>query len=102
MLIPPQRAAHLVIFKISIRLCRSRSKKLNRMPLWFNLQLLLQRSRTQLTSFQNPQTLWTISSGHDVIHTPALLPVWGVIIANGDCHILSAQAQLHQMTMHLD
>ena len=28
----PQRALHLVIFKISIYLCRSRSEKLNRMP----------------------------------------------------------------------
>ena len=29
MLTPPQRAAHLVTFKISIHLCRSRSEKLN-------------------------------------------------------------------------
>ena len=29
-LTPPQRAAYLVVFKISIHLCRSRSEKLNR------------------------------------------------------------------------
>ena len=29
-LTPPQRASHLVMFKISIHLCRSRSEKLNR------------------------------------------------------------------------
>ena len=32
MLIPPQRAAHLVMFKISIYLSRSRFEKLDRMP----------------------------------------------------------------------
>ena len=31
MLTPPQRAAHLVMFKISIHLCRLRSENLNRM-----------------------------------------------------------------------
>ena len=30
-------------------------------------------------SFQNPQIPRTISSGHDVIHTPASPPVWGVL-----------------------
>ena len=61
-LTPSQRVAHLVMFKISIPLCRSRSEKLNRMS---------QRSNLQLLSFQNPLTLKTTSSGHDVIHTPA-------------------------------
>ena len=46
---------------------------------------------SQLQSFQNPQILWTISSGHDVIHTSASFPVKGFIITNGDCHILSAR-----------
>ena len=31
-------------------------------------------------SFQNPQILKTISSGHDIIHTPASFPVWGFIM----------------------
>ena len=32
MLTPPQRAAHFVMLKISIHLCRSRPEKLNRTP----------------------------------------------------------------------
>ena len=35
---------------------------------------------SQLTLFQNPQILRTISFGHDVIHTPAPFPVWGFIM----------------------
>ena len=79
----PQCAVHHVIFKISV--CRdpknpnyifqqSKSnslpqwQKLNRLPPWSNLN-------SQLTLFQNPQILRTISSGHDVIHTPAPFPV---------------------------
>ena len=36
--------------------------------------------QSQLTLFQNPQILRTISSRHDVIHTPASFPVWGFIM----------------------
>ena len=32
---------------------------------------------TSTDFFQNPQILKTISSGHDVIHTPAPFSVWG-------------------------
>ncbi len=39
---------------------------------------------SQLILFQNPQILRTISSGYDVIHTPAPFPVWGLIMSNGD------------------
>ena len=35
---------------------------------------------TSTDSFQNPQILRTISSGHDIIHTPAPFPFWGFII----------------------
>ena len=89
MLTPPQRAAHLVVFKISIHLCRSKSEKLNHTPQRKKNQLGPQRSNTQLssstvkiqlTSFQNPQVLKAISCGHDVIHTPAPFPVWGFIM----------------------
>ena len=41
--------------------------------------LLRSKSNSQLTLFQNPQILWAISSGHDVITTPALFPVWGLL-----------------------
>ena len=91
MLTPPQRVVPLVMIKISIHLCQSRSEKFNR-----NLNgrklYWLQWSNTQLTSFQNPQILRIISSGHDVIHTPAPFPVWGFIMSNGDCHTLCMQA----------
>ena len=45
-------------------------------------QLHLQRpkSNSQLTPFQNPQILRTISSWFDVIHTPTPFPVWGFIM----------------------
>ena len=102
MLNQPQRTAHLVMLKISIHLGWSRSEKLHLIPQWSKTQLCrLERSNTQLhlstvkiqlTSFQNPQILRTISSGHDVIHSLALFPVRGFIMTNGDCHILCARA----------
>ena len=36
-------------------------------------------STFQLTLFQNLQILRTIASGHDVIHTPAIFPIWGLL-----------------------
>ena len=77
MLASLQCVAHPVMFKISIHLCRSRSEKLNRMPQRSKTQLSSKRSNTQLRSFQNLQILRTISTGHDVIHTPVSFPVWG-------------------------
>ena len=76
----PQRAAHLVMFKISVckdpkNLTTSSTaqielsfqwQKLNSLPPWSNLNWL----------FQNPQILRTISSGHGVIHTPDPFSVW--------------------------
>ena len=47
-------------------------QKLNCLPPWSNLN-------SQLTLFQNPEILRTISSSHDVIHTPAPFPVWGLL-----------------------
>ena len=82
MLTLPQCAAHLAVFKISIAgpdlknwtSCLNSRKSDSR----------LQRSNTQLTSFQNPQILLTISSGYDVIHTPASFPakclLWQMVI----------------------
>ena len=43
-------------------------------------------------SFQNPQILWTISSGHDVIYILAAFFVRGFIMTNCDCHILCSRA----------
>ena len=47
--------------------------------------------------FQNPQILITLSSRHDVIHTPAPFPVWGFIMTyivyyDIYCHILCVRA----------
>ena len=45
----------------------------------WKLNCSFQQSNTQLLSFQNSQILRTIFSGHEVIHTPALFPVWGLL-----------------------
>ena len=42
--------------------------RLNYLPVWSTVN-------SQITLFQNLQILWTIASGHDVIHTPALFPM---------------------------
>ena len=68
MLTLPQCVAHLVMFKILIHLCRSKTQL---SPQWQNTQLTFSTVKIQLTSFQNPQILRTISSGRDVINTPA-------------------------------
>ena len=91
MLTPPhhQCAAHLVMFKISIHLHRSgpekltrrcNGRKLNCMPQWQKLNSLPPWSNLNWLFFQNPHILRTISSGDDVIHTPAPFPVWGFIM----------------------
>ena len=49
---------------------------------WQRTQLSAYMIQSQLStnSFQNPQIIRTISSGHDVIHTPVPFPVWGFIM----------------------
>ena len=54
-------------------------KKLNRYLQWLTSTVFSKSSNSQ-----------DISSGHDVLHTPAQFPVWGFIITDDDCHILSA------------
>ena len=85
-------AAHLVMIKISV--CRDPKtqvhlqwSKTNSMPQWQKTQLLCLHVRnsifwvqSQLLCFLNPQNYQPISSGHDVIHTPALSTVWGLLI----------------------
>ena len=67
-------------------------------------QLHLQRpkSNSQLTLFQNPQILRTISSGHDIIHTPAPFSVWGVIMTMVIIISFARKRKLHQLTVHLN
>ena len=66
--------------------------------LWLNGPI----STSQLTLFQNPQILRTISSGHDVIHTPAhfqsgvLLWQWWL------SYPLRMSVKLYLMTTHLN
>ena len=78
MLTPPQRAGHFVIFKISISACRDPKNWTSRLN-GSKLNYIFQQSNTQLMFFQNPQILRTITSGHDVIHTPATFSIWGLL-----------------------
>ena len=108
MLTPPQRGVHLVMSKISI----GRDPKNS--TTYFNgqdpipclngqNQTLASMIKSHVTLLENSQTLRALSSGHDVIHTPASLPVWEfimtmVIIVS----FLSESVKLHPMTMHLN
>ena len=92
LLTPPLRAAHLVVFKISV------GRDLKNLTTSFNgrrsnslLNGPISLTKYKLSVCQNPQNLRTISSGHDVIHTLAPLPVCGFIMTNGDSHILCAR-----------
>ena len=96
----PQRAVHLAMFKISV----SRDPKIPTTS--FNGQnstLCLHGpiSTSQLTLFQNLQILRTISSGHDVMHTPASFPVWGFIMTIMVVISFVRKRKLHQVTIHL-
>ena len=84
----PQHAVNLVVFKISVgrdlknpTTCLN-GRELNSSTPWLNPQLLDSMVKLQLSTdlFQNLQILRTISSRHDVIHSPASFPVWGFIM----------------------
>ena len=87
------RTVHLVVFMISTHLCRSKPKLI----CFDEIQQTQSRASTvepQLAVFFNPQILRTISFGYNVKHPPNSLfpfPVWGFIITDDDCHILSAR-----------
>ena len=56
-------------------------------------QLASPRDRSQQTAFfKNHQNSQTLASGHDVIHTPVLFPIWGFYYDICDCHIPRARA----------
>ena len=46
----------------------------------------------QLTYFSKSPNSQPIASGHDVIHTPVLFPIWGFYYDICDCSILCARA----------
>ena len=78
------RAAHLGMFKISVgrdkkNSTTSSTAQVLLSPQWQKLNST-SMVQSQLTLFQNPQILRTISSGHDVIYTLAPFPVWGFIM----------------------
>ena len=58
-------------------------------------------STSQLTLFQNFQILRTISSGQDIIHTPASFSVWCFIMTMVIIISFAHERKLHQLTIHL-
>ena len=79
----PQRAAYLVMSKISVvRDPKNTTTSFNGQNPTPNGRIPNSRLNVPIStdSFQNPQILWTISSGHVVILTPAPFPVWGFIM----------------------
>ena len=77
----PQCPPHLLVFKISFYLNWSRSKNL----IWSDQIWKTQSLLPTVENSQNPQILRTISSGHNIIHTPAYFLsrglLWHIIIA---------------------
>ena len=106
MLTPPRRAANFVVFKISVDRASKNNNifqrtKTNSASTVENSTLALM-VQSRLTSFQNPQILRTISSGHDVIPTPAPFLVWRFIMTIVIAIAFACECKLHQMTMHLN
>ena len=109
MLTPSPRAAHLVVFKISFgrdpknlnhrRNCRELNSQLNGR----NSTICLHGPiSTPNWLFSKSSNFRTISSGHDVIHTPALFSVWGILWQWWWSYPLRAGVKLYSMTMHLN
>ena len=78
-------AVHLVMFKIPVgRDPKNPTTSFNgpspTLASMAETQLSASMVQSQLTLFQNSQILRTISSRHDVIHTPTPFPVWGFIM----------------------
>ena len=103
-LTPPQGSAHLVVFKTSV--CRdpknlTATNTVENLTLCPNDRNLIVWSNVsfQLTPFQNPQILRTISSRYDVIYTPATFPVCSLLWQWGLSYPLRASIKLHLMTM---
>ena len=106
----PKNAVHLVMFKITVgrdpknpTTCLN-GRELNSMPQWQKLDFHPSWSNlnSRLTLFQNLQILRTISSGHDVIHTPVPFSVWVFLWQWFLSYPLRASVKLYPMTMHLN
>ena len=101
---PHKCAAHPVMFKISV--CRdpkkpTTSSTLNGMA---ETQLSARIVQCQLLteSFSKSPNSQPISSGHDVIHTPALFPVWGLLWQWWLSYPLRVSVKLCPTTLHLN
>ena len=95
MLTPPQRAAYLVMFMISVS--RDQKKKKNNYILQRSKSNSLFQRQNPTDIFQQSKSNWPFSKSsnsqdhhfwHYVIHTSVPFPAWGLIMTNGDCHIL--------------
>ena len=64
-------------------------------------QLLHTLVRTQLNLFQTLSNSQPISSGHDVLHTPASFPVWDLSWQWWSSYPVR-ERKLHQLTTHLN
>ena len=107
---PHKRAAHPVMFKIG------RDPKTLTTSSMVKIQLSTSNSmaETQLSArvvqcqpstaafFQNPQILRSISSGHDVINTPAPFPVWCLLWQWWLSYPFRTGVKLYPMAIHLN
>ena len=98
MLTPLQRAAHLVMFKISINLCRSRSEKLNcRKPNYSFNGRMLNYCLFKILKFSGPSLLGMTSSTVQPISCLGVYyDKWWL------SYPLRAGVRLYHLTMHLD
>ena len=106
---PHKRMVHLAMFKVSV--CRDQKNpttssmvqiQLDSLPQWQKLNFLSPwpNLNSQLTLFQNPQILRTISSGHDIIHTPVPFPSWGFIMTMVIVISFVHEHKLYQLTIY--
>ena len=74
------------------------------MPQWQRTQLsacmVLRQPSTAV--FLKPSNSQPISSGHDIIHTPATFPVWGLLWQWWLSYPLRVSVKLYPMAMHLN
>ena len=88
-ILPHKRAAHPVMFKkkkpttssmVKIQFSTSRQKLTSLRPMAeTQLSACMVQCQLPTDSFSKSSNSQLISSGHDVIHTPATFPVWGLL-----------------------
>ena len=88
--------AQLILWCFRSLLLEIRKTQLHLSTVETQLHLQWSKSNSQLTLFQNPQILRTISSRHDVIHTQASFPVWGLLLQWWLSYPLRVSVKLYQ------